>query len=70
METLSWEPRAFMYHNFLTQEECEHMINLAKPTMVKSSVIDNDTGKSVDSRCGCLPCCTLPRMPAVDDNWN
>ena len=50
METLSWQPRAFLYHNFLTAEECEHMITLGKPTMVKSSVIDNDTGKSVDSR--------------------
>jgi hypothetical protein len=50
VETVSWYPRAFVYHNFMTAEECEHLINLGKPSMVKSSVVDNDTGKSVDSR--------------------
>lgn len=50
VETVSWFPRAFVYHHFLTAEECEHLITLGKPTMVKSSVIDNETGKSVDSR--------------------
>ncbi|KAI5596658.1 hypothetical protein BDE02_02G016000 [Populus trichocarpa] len=30
-EILSWEPRAFLYHNFLSKEECEYLINLAKP---------------------------------------
>ncbi|XP_012829596.1 PREDICTED: probable prolyl 4-hydroxylase 3 isoform X2 [Erythranthe guttata] len=49
-EVLSWEPRAFLYHNFLSKEECEHLINLAKPHMVKSSVVDTETGKSIDSR--------------------
>ena len=52
VETVSWHPRAFVYHNFMTAEECEHLINLGKPSMVKSSVVDNDTGKSVDSRWG------------------
>ncbi|KAL8059299.1 hypothetical protein ABFX02_03G076800 [Erythranthe guttata] len=50
MEVLSWEPRAFLYHHFLSKEECEHLINLAKPHMVKSSVVDTKTGKSIDSR--------------------
>ncbi|CAL0326982.1 unnamed protein product [Lupinus luteus] len=49
-EVLSWEPRAFIYHNFLSKEECEHLINLAKPHMVKSSVVDSKTGKSMESR--------------------
>ncbi|KAL7117595.1 hypothetical protein ACP275_03G081100 [Erythranthe tilingii] len=49
-EVLSWEPRAFLYHHFLSEEECEHLINLAKPHMVKSSVVDTETGKSIDSR--------------------
>ncbi|KAG9149034.1 hypothetical protein Leryth_010641 [Lithospermum erythrorhizon] len=46
-EILSWEPRASLYH-FL--EECEYLINLAKPHMVKSTVVDSKTGKSTDSR--------------------
>ncbi|EYU17561.1 hypothetical protein MIMGU_mgv1a0210091mg, partial [Erythranthe guttata] len=33
-----------------SKEECEHLINLAKPHMVKSSVVDTETGKSIDSR--------------------
>ncbi|XP_047336359.1 probable prolyl 4-hydroxylase 10 [Impatiens glandulifera] len=49
-EAISWEPRAFVYHNFLSKKECEHLINLAKPSLVKSVVVDNETGKSRDSR--------------------
>ncbi|KAH7444358.1 hypothetical protein KP509_02G075100 [Ceratopteris richardii] len=50
VEFISWEPRAFIYHNFLSKEECEYLINLAKPRMVKSTVVDSATGKSKDSR--------------------
>ncbi|CAL1394663.1 unnamed protein product [Linum trigynum] len=49
-EVISWEPRAFVYHNFLSKEECEYLISLAKPHMVKSTVVDSETGKSKDSR--------------------
>lgn len=49
-EVLSWEPRAFIYHNFLSKEECEYIINLARPHMVKSTVVDSKTGQSKDSR--------------------
>ncbi|KAI3464771.1 hypothetical protein Pfo_021434 [Paulownia fortunei] len=49
-EVLSWEPRAFLYHSFLSKEECEYLINLAKPHMAKSTVVDSKTGKSKDSR--------------------
>ncbi len=43
------QPRAFVYHNFLSEEECDHLMGLAKGRLTKSSVVDNDTGKSVDS---------------------
>nr|CAD1830731.1 unnamed protein product [Ananas comosus var. bracteatus] len=49
-EVVSWEPRAFIYHNFLSKEECEYLIELATPHMVKSTVVDSTTGKSKDSR--------------------
>lgn len=49
-EVLSWEPRAFLYHHFLTQDECNHLIELARPSLVKSTVVDSTTGKSKDSR--------------------
>ncbi|KAK3240943.1 hypothetical protein CYMTET_49253 [Cymbomonas tetramitiformis] len=49
MEVVSWAPRAFVFHNFLTEEECDHMIKIATPSMTKSTVVDNKTGKSVPS---------------------
>ncbi|CAL9752165.1 unnamed protein product [Musa acuminata subsp. burmannicoides] len=49
-EVLSWEPRAFLFHNFLSKEECEYLIELAKPYMKKSTVVDSTTGRSTDSR--------------------
>lgn len=42
IETLSWSPRAFLYHNFLTPEECDHIIAVATPGMARSSVINAD----------------------------
>ncbi|KAL1824985.1 hypothetical protein DCAR_0313091 [Daucus carota subsp. sativus] len=50
VEVISWEPRAVVYHSFLSKDECEYLINLAKPHMHKSSVVDSETGKSKDSR--------------------
>uniref|UniRef100_A0A7S0QZW0 procollagen-proline 4-dioxygenase n=1 Tax=Pyramimonas obovata TaxID=1411642 RepID=A0A7S0QZW0_9CHLO len=50
VETIAWEPRAFIAHNFLSKEECLQMIHLGAPHMVKSSVIDSKTGRSVDSK--------------------
>lgn len=46
---LSWTPRAFLYKGFLSDAECQHFIDKAKPGMTKSTVVDNETGKSVDS---------------------
>jgi hypothetical protein len=31
IETLSWKPRAFLYHNLLSPEEADHLITVAKP---------------------------------------
>ncbi|KAI3665907.1 hypothetical protein L6452_44542 [Arctium lappa] len=46
---ISWHPRAFLYRNFLTDEECDHLIQLAKDKLEKSMVADNESGKSVES---------------------
>ena len=27
---LAWRPRAFLFHNFLSEEECQHIISMAK----------------------------------------
>ena len=50
--------------NFVkTNEECEHLISLAKPNMAKSKVADVKTGRSKDSRF-----CT--RFPLQDASGN
>ncbi|KAK4795561.1 hypothetical protein SAY86_027887 [Trapa natans] len=49
-QVLSWEPRAFLYHNFLSKEECEYLISLAKPRLAKSTVVNDKTGGSLDSQ--------------------
>ncbi|XP_038703027.1 probable prolyl 4-hydroxylase 7 [Tripterygium wilfordii] len=47
---LSWRPRAFLYKGFLTDEECDHLINLARDKLEKSMVADNESGKSIESK--------------------
>ncbi|XP_078178950.1 2-oxoglutarate (2OG) and Fe(II)-dependent oxygenase superfamily protein [Carex rostrata] len=44
---ISVKPRAFVYEGFLTDEECDHLISLAKTELTRSSVADNLSGKSV-----------------------
>ncbi|PIN03393.1 Procollagen-proline dioxygenase [Handroanthus impetiginosus] len=44
---ISWSPRAFLYKGFLTNEECDHLISLAKDKLEKSMVADSESGKSV-----------------------
>nr|DAD34752.1 TPA_asm: hypothetical protein HUJ06_005392 [Nelumbo nucifera] len=46
---LSWRPRAFIYKNFLSDEECDHLIALARDNLEKSMVADNESGKSIMS---------------------
>ncbi|XP_042395666.1 probable prolyl 4-hydroxylase 4 [Zingiber officinale] len=43
---LSWKPRAFVYEGFLTEEECDHLISLARSELKRSAVADNLSGKS------------------------
>ena len=49
-ELLSWKPRLYLYRNFMSAAECDHIIKLATPSMTKSTVVDTATGKSVDSQ--------------------
>lgn len=46
IETISWAPRAFVYHNFLTHAECDHIVNQSKPRIARSLVVDSKTGAS------------------------
>jgi hypothetical protein len=39
IEQVSWEPRIFLYHNILTQEECRAIIDLGSPDLSNSQVV-------------------------------
>jgi prolyl 4-hydroxylase len=30
IEQLSWHPRAWLYHDFMSKEECEHLVQLVR----------------------------------------
>lgn len=47
IEHVSWKPRVFIYHNFLSDEECNHIRRLAAPQMKRSTVLGAD-GSSVE----------------------
>uniref|UniRef100_A0A7S1X534 procollagen-proline 4-dioxygenase n=1 Tax=Tetraselmis chuii TaxID=63592 RepID=A0A7S1X534_9CHLO len=46
VETITHYPRAYLFHNFLSPEECDHIIELADPVMERSTVVGNG-GKGV-----------------------
>ncbi|GAX76930.1 hypothetical protein CEUSTIGMA_g4377.t1 [Chlamydomonas eustigma] len=43
---VSWQPRAFIYHNFISNREARHLIELAAVEMKRSTVV-GEGGKSV-----------------------
>ncbi|CAL0308309.1 unnamed protein product [Lupinus luteus] len=47
---LSWHPRAFLYKGFLSEKECDHLINAARGKLEKSMVADNESGKAILSQ--------------------
>lgn len=40
IELISWHPRAFIYHNLLTDEECDSIIEQARPKVSRILLID------------------------------
>jgi prolyl 4-hydroxylase len=48
VQVLSWKPRAFIYHNFLTDAEAAHLIKLAAPQMKRSRVVGEKNDGDID----------------------
>ncbi|TVU03569.1 hypothetical protein EJB05_37121 [Eragrostis curvula] len=48
-EVLSWTPRIILFHNFLSSEECDYLMAIARPRLQISTVVDVATGKGVKS---------------------
>ena len=38
------------YGNFLTEEECDHLIKISKPTMKDATTVNKTTGKETPNR--------------------
>ncbi|GAX74443.1 hypothetical protein CEUSTIGMA_g1892.t1 [Chlamydomonas eustigma] len=49
IETLSWWPRAFLYHHFLKDEECDHLISIANDRLTRSLVVGEKGQDVIDS---------------------
>ncbi|KAI3470134.1 hypothetical protein Pfo_026797 [Paulownia fortunei] len=49
-EIISWSPRIVIFHNFLSAEECDYLISVAKPYLQVSTVVDKRTGKGMKSK--------------------
>jgi prolyl 4-hydroxylase len=49
IETISWTPRAFIYHNFLSHEEANDLIVQAAPYLQRSTVVGSSDSGVVDS---------------------
>ena len=47
---LSWAPRAFLLKKFLTADECDYLIEKARPQLEVSTVVDAKTGVSLPSK--------------------
>jgi len=46
---LSWEsPRIFLIKNFLSEDECDHVMRIATPQLTRSTVVDGHGGGVVD----------------------
>ncbi len=52
IEVLSWSPRIVIYHQFLSPEECDYLIEISKPYLTPSTVVDETkpNGRKIDKR--------------------
>ncbi|KXZ48812.1 hypothetical protein GPECTOR_25g397 [Gonium pectorale] len=48
IQTISWKPRAVVFHNFLSDQEARHIIDLAHAQMKRSTVVGNKDSGVVD----------------------
>ena len=40
VEPISWSPRILLYHDFLSPQECDHLISISKNNLTKTGVLD------------------------------
>lgn len=50
MQQISTNPKVFVIENFLSDAECDHLINYARPKLTASTVADQKTAQSVQHK--------------------
>lgn len=65
VELLSWRPRAYLIHNFMSPEECVQAVKIARPFMQRSTVVDSVTGESKVDPIRTRRDFTAPAQPAT-----
>eukprot|EP01125_Pyxidicula_operculata_P016773 TRINITY_DN5800_c0_g1_i2.p1 TRINITY_DN5800_c0_g1~~TRINITY_DN5800_c0_g1_i2.p1 ORF type:complete len:258 (-),score=38.06 TRINITY_DN5800_c0_g1_i2:24-797(-) len=48
IETISWNPRIQIYHNFLTHDECDEVIRIGEPHLRRSEVVSESPEDAVN----------------------
>lgn len=61
IEVVSWSPRAFVVHNWITDEEASHIMEEGTKTLERSQVVDRKTGEFKDSKVRTSSGTFLPR---------
>eukprot|EP01128_Nolandella_sp_AFSM9_P009214 TRINITY_DN5837_c0_g1_i1.p1 TRINITY_DN5837_c0_g1~~TRINITY_DN5837_c0_g1_i1.p1 ORF type:complete len:298 (+),score=70.70 TRINITY_DN5837_c0_g1_i1:46-894(+) len=49
IETISWSPRVFVYHNMISKEDAAYVVQLATPKVERSTVVGRDGKPAVDN---------------------
>ena len=52
IETISWKPRAYIIHNFLSDEECDHLIRVSNTSIKRSTVGYHDAENNIRTSSG------------------
>ncbi|KAF5828965.1 hypothetical protein DUNSADRAFT_16745 [Dunaliella salina] len=50
VQVLTWDPKIFLYKNFLSSDECDELIRQASPHLERSGVSDPKTGKGTEQK--------------------
>lgn len=50
IEQLSWEPRIYVLHGFLSDAECDHLMKIAEPRLQESTVVNSVSGQRMPSK--------------------
>ncbi|KAL0479459.1 prolyl 4-hydroxylase [Acrasis kona] len=66
VQIISWEPRVFVYKNFLSSSECQYLIDCGKDHLSRSQVVGQDKSEVVEARSSFGASLTREQTRAID----